>query len=228
MGNPGLNPGDTVLIKEEPFTIVGIINETGSNDDYQLFIPLATAQRIFSKDGLISAVDIRALCNGCPVEIIADEINANIPGVRAVAIKQIANNEMNLISKMNSFLMTLAGITLLIGAFGVVNTMMSSVHERVKDIGIMKAVGGSRGQILRMFLYEAFIIGVVGGFAGYLAGTLLSYVMGPLIFDGVSITYILDYLPAALGIAIGVAVVASVYPAFRASQIKVADSIRSL
>jgi len=223
-----LNPGDTVLIKEEPFTIVGIINETGSNDDYQLFIPLATAQRIFSKDGLISAVDIRALCNGCPVEIIADEINANIPGVRAVAIKQIANNEMNLISKMNSFLMTLAGITLLIGAFGVVNTMMSSVHERVKDIGIMKAVGGSRGQILRMFLYEAFIIGVVGGFAGYLAGTLLSYVMGPLIFDGVSITYILDYLPAALGIAIGVAVVASVYPAFRASQIKVADSIRSL
>lgn len=223
-----LQVGDTVTLEGEPMTLVGILTETGSSDDFQIFLPLATAQRLFKKEGYLSSIDVRALCNGCPVEVIADEINKAIPGVRAVAIKQIANNEMNLISKMNDFLLTLAGITLLIGAFGVVNTMMSSVHERIKDIGIMKAVGASRNQVLKMFLYEALIIGIIGGFVGYVAGTLLSYAIGPLIFDGVEITYVMGYLPAALGVAMVVAVVSSLYPAFRASQIKVSDSIRSM
>lgn len=148
-------------------------------------------------------------------------------GVRAVAIKQIANNEMNLMGKMNDFMMALAGITLLIGTFGVINTMVSSVHERIKDIGIMRAVGASRNQIIKMFLYEAVVVGVIGGIIGYGFGTLLSYLVGPLIFEGVTIAYVMDYLPASLGIAIAIAVIASMYPAFRASQIKVADSIRS-
>ncbi|MFA4836901.1 MAG: FtsX-like permease family protein, partial [Dehalococcoidia bacterium] len=223
-----LGAGDTVLIGNQEMKIVGVITETGSDDDYQVFLPLATAQHIFNKEGLISSVDIRALCNGCPVEIIAGSINNSLAGVRAVAIKQIAHNEMNLIDKMNNFMRALAGITLLISVFGVVNAMVSSVHERIKDIGIMKAVGASRSQIVRMFLYEAVIVGLAGGIIGYGIGTLLSYLVGPLVFEGVEIVYILDYLPYALGIAVAVAVVASVYPAFRASQIKVADSIRSM
>ncbi|MDY6912014.1 MAG: FtsX-like permease family protein, partial [Chloroflexota bacterium] len=223
----GLNWGDNVVIGGQEVKVVGIIGLTGSDDDYQVFLPLQTAQRIFDKEGLVSSVDIRALCNGCPVEVIADSINGNITGVRAVAIKQIANNEMNLMGKMNDFMMALAGIILLIGTFGVINTMVSSVHERIKDIGIMRAVGASRNQIIKMFLYEAVVVGVIGGIIGYGFGTLLSYLVGPLIFEGVTIAYVMDYLPASLGIAIAIAVIASMYPAFRASQIKVADSIRS-
>jgi putative ABC transport system permease protein len=135
---------------------------------------------------------------------------------------------MNLVTKVNRFMITLAGITLVVGAFGVVNTMISSVHERVRDIGIMKAVGASRRQIVRMFVYEAIGVGVIGGFLGYAAGTLLSYVIGPLIFDDLAVAYDLQYLGPALGLAVLVAAVASVYPAFRASQIRVAESLRSL
>jgi putative ABC transport system permease protein len=105
--------------------------------------------------------------------------------------------------------------------------MMSSVHERTKDIGIMKAVGASRGQIVRMFVYEAVAVGLIGGILGYLSGTLLSYVLGPLIFDGLAMSYAPQYLLPALGLAIAVAVAASVYPAFRASQVRVADSLRA-
>ena len=223
-----VNPGDTILIEGQELEVVGILAATGSQDDYQVFLPLATAQSIFNKQGQLSSVDIRALCNVCPVEMIADSINNNIPGVRAVAVKQIANNEMNLMDKMNEFLMALAGITLVVGTFGVVNTMTSSVHERVKDIGIMKAVGASRSQVVKIFLYEAVIVGLIGGIIGYIAGTVLSYLVGPLIFEGVVIDYVVGYLPAAMGIAILIAMIASVYPAFRASQIKVADSIRSM
>ncbi len=220
--------GDTILLEDEQITVVGILGETGSNDDYHVFVPLPTVQRVFAREGLVSAADIRALCSACPAEDIAGMINGEIPGVRAVAVRQIAETEMNLVTKVNRFMLTLAGITLIVGAFGVVNTMISSVHERVRDIGIMKAVGASRHQIVRMFVYEAIGVGVIGGLLGYAAGTLLSYVIGPLIFDDLAVAYNLQYLAPALGLAILVAAVASVYPAFRASQVRVAESLRSL
>lgn len=219
---------DNISIEGQEITIVGILEETGSNDDYQIFVPLETVQRIYEKEGLISSVDIRALCSACPVETIANSINNSIPGVRAVAVKQIAETEMNLMEKVNRFMLVLAGITLVVGSLGVVNTMMSSVYERIRDIGIMKAVGASRSQILKMFLYEALIIGLIGGILGYVVGTLLSYVIGPLIFDDLAVSYALQYLPPALGLAILVAVAASVFPAYRASKVSVADSLRSL
>ena len=224
----GLGLGDTIPLNGQPVTVAGVLEETGSNDDYQIFIPLATVQIAFEKEGLISSVDIRALCSACPVVDIADMLNNSLPGVRAIAVQQIAETEMNLMAKVNRFMLALAGITLVVGSFGVVNTMMSSVYERIRDIGIMKAVGASRRQIMKMFFYEALVIGLVGGIFGFIVGSLLSYVIGPLIFDDLAVTYVMQYLPAALGIAILVAAVASVYPAYRASKISVADSLRSL
>ena len=223
-----LDLGDNIPIEEQEVTVVGILEETGSNDDYQIFVPLRTVQKAFDKEGLISSADIRALCSACPVVRISDAVNSTIAGVRAVAVKQIAQNEMNLMGKINRFMLALAGITLAVGSFGVVNTMVSSVHARIKDIGIMKAVGASRRQIVRMFLYEAIAVGLVGGILGYIAGTSLSYVIGPLIYEDLSISFGMQYLPHALGLAILVAVVASVYPAYRASKVSVSDSLRSL
>jgi putative ABC transport system permease protein len=92
----------------------------------------------------------------------------------------------------------------------------------------MRAVGASRNQIIKIFLYEAIIVGIVGGFLGYVVGTVLAYIVGPLIFGGVAVTYVPQYFLPALALATFIAVVATVYPAFRASKIKIADSFRSL
>ena len=223
-----LNIGDKVSLNGTEATVAGILEETGSSDDYQIFVPLPMLQAAFDKEGVVSSVDIRALCNACPVETIADSINQNISGVRALAVKQVAETEMGMIDKISKFMLALAGITLVIGAFGVVNTMMTSVHERIKDIGIMRAVGASRRQIIKAFIYEAVVIGIAGGLVGYLAGTLAAYGVGPLVFEGTTITYIPQYLPLSLALAVFVAVIAAVYPAFRATTIKVSDSFRSL
>jgi putative ABC transport system permease protein len=223
-----LNIGDRISLNGSDTTVTGILEETGSSDDYQVFVPIQTLQSAFGKEGVISSVDIRALCNACPVEIIADGINQNITGVRALAVKQVAETEMGMMEKMNKFMLALAGITLIIGAFGVVNTMMTSVHERIKDIGIMRAVGASRNQIVKAFVYEAIIIGIIGGILGYIAGTLLAYGVGPLVFEGTDMTYVLLYLPLSLLLAIFVAVISTAYPAFRATTIRVSDSFRSL
>ena len=161
-------------------------------------------------------------------EVIADSINKDIPGVRAIAVKQIAQSELGLVEKMNGLMYALAGITLLVGLFGVVNTMMSSVHERTKDIGIMRAVGASRKQIIRVFIYEAVLVGVIGGIAGYFLGTALAFLIGPVVFEGSAVYFVPQYFPVALAVAIFVAVAAAVYPAIRASQVRVADSFRSV
>ncbi len=223
-----LKIGDAIPLDGTSVTVAGILEETGSNDDYQVFVPIGTLQKAFNKEGLISSIDVRALCNACPVEIIADKINEHIPGVRAVAVKQIAATEMGMVERMSRFMLALAGIALALGCFGVVNTMMTSVHERIKDIGIMRAVGASRNQIIKVFIYEAIIIGVVGGIFGYLAGTLLAYAVGPLLFEDMVVSFVPKYFPLSLAVAIFIAIIATVYPAFRATKIKVADSFRSL
>lgn len=224
----GLSSGDQVALNGADITVVGILEETGSDEDYQIFVPLETLQRAFDKEGLISSMDIRALCNACPVVVIADEVNNSIPGVRAIAVQQVATAEAEMMGRINRFMLALAGITLAVGLFGVGNTMMRSVNERIKDIGIMRAVGASHNQIMKVFIYQAIVIGIVGGIFGYLAGTLLAYALGPVLFGVSAISPVPQYFPMALGIAIGVAVIATVYPAFRAARIKVADSFRSL
>lgn len=223
-----INVGDSISLNESSVKVAGILNETGAGDDYQVFVPLPTVQKAFHKENVISSLDIRALCNACPVEMIANSINQNIPGVRAIAVKQIAQSEMGLVEKMNSMMFALAGVTLLVGLFGVVNTMMSSVHERTKDIGIMRAVGASRKQIIRIFIFEAIVIGIIGGVAGYVLGTALAYLIGPLVFEGTAVYFVPQYFPLALGVSIAVAVAAAVYPAIKASEIRVADSFRSV
>ena len=224
----GLSIGDPVALNGADITVAGILEETGSDEDYQVFVPLETLQKAFDKEGLISSMDIRALCNACPVVMIADDINNSIPGVRAIAVQQVASAEVEMMGRINRFMLALAGITLAVGLFGVGNTMMRSVNERIKDIGIMRAVGASHNQIMKVFIYQAIVIGIVGGVFGYLAGTLLAYALGPVLFGVSSISLVPQYFPLALGIAIGVAVIATVYPAFRAARIKVADSFRSL
>jgi len=223
-----LKPGDEFTLGETKVMVSGILEETGSSEDYQVMVSLATLQKAFNKEGLISTIDVRALCNACPVDIIARAINQSIPGVKAVAVKQIANTEMGLVHKVNRLMLSLAGITLVIGIFGVINTMMTSVHERTRDIGIMRAVGASRRQIITVFMYEALVIGVIGGILGYLGGTLLAYAIGPVIFEDVAVSYLPEFIPVSLGLAIAVAAIATVYPAIRATRIKIAEAFRAL
>ena len=223
-----LKIGDTLDLNNTIFIVSGILEDSGSNEDYQIFVPLASLQKAFDKDGLISSIDIRALCNACPVETIASAINQEVSGVRAVAVKQIAAAEMGMLEKINNFMFAIAGITLVIGGFGVFNTLMTSINERKKDIGIMRAVGASRNQIIKALVYEAVVVGAAGGILGYLAGTVLAYIIGPIIFEGTMISFVPIYLPLSIVLALCISVLATLYPAFRATKVKVADSFMSI
>lgn len=223
----GLSAGRTVSVSDHDFTVAGVLSDSGSNDDYLLFVPLATLQTAAGKEGLVSTVDVRALCTGCPVEKIADALSNNIAGIHASAVRQVAEAELGMWHSMRSIVLLLASVTLLVGLFGVMNSMSAMVLERRKDIGIMRAVGASRRQIVSMFLYEAAVLGVLGGVAGYVAGLLLALVVGPLVLGGVTVAPVVSYLPLAIGLAGAISMVAALHPALDAARMRVADAVRT-
>ena len=92
----------------------------------------------------------------------------------------------------------------------------------------MRAVGASRNQIIMVFIFEALVIGVIGGIFGYLAGTGLAYGIGPLIFENATIRFLPLYLLISLGLSVVIAIVATLYPAYNATKIKIADAFRAL
>ncbi len=78
------------------------------------------------------------------------------------------------------------------------------------------------------FIYEAIIIGIIGGLLGYGAGTVLAFILGPIIFEGTKISLVLLYIPLSLVLAIVIAVSATLYPAYHATKIKIADCFRAI
>jgi len=223
----GLSAGTTVSISGHDYVVSGVLADSGSNDDYLLFVPLATLQAAAGKEGVVSTVDVRALCTGCPVEKIADGLTGTIAGIHASAVRQVAQAELGMWHSMRSIVLLLGAITLLVGLFGVMNAMSAMVMERRKDIGIMRAVGASRRQIVSMFLYEAAGLGVLGGVAGYMAGLLLAMVAGPLVLGGATVTPVLVYVPLAIGLAGAISMIAALHPALGAAGMRVADAVRT-
>ncbi len=223
----GLSSGDSVSVGGHDYVVSGVLADSGSNDDFLLFVPLATLQAATGKQGVISTIDVRALCTGCPVEKIADALTGGIAGVHASAVRQVAQAELGMWHSLRSIVLLLASITLLVGLLGVMNAMAAMVMERRKDIGIMRAVGASRRQIVSMFLYEAAALGVLGGVAGYVAGVVLAVLIGPLLLAGVPVVPVLEYIPLALLLAGTISVVAALHPALGAARMKVADAVRT-
>ncbi len=207
--------------------VVAVIETTGGSEDGYIITSLKTAQYLFDNEGKISSIEVRALCNDCPVEEMSRQIEAALPNVEARAMSQIVLSEMALIKRTQSSAMAVSIITLLVSALTVASTMLASVNEKLKEIGIMRAVGASDIQIVSMLLFEGAIIGAIGGSVGFVLGTLVSFVAAPLLLS-VTPSPIWILLPAAAGVSITVGMVASVIPAKRAVSIDPAEVLRSV
>ena len=133
-----------------------------------------------------------------------------------LAVQQTAN-----------FSFVLASIILVVGVAGIMNTMLSSVHERIKEIGVFMSLGADNRHLYKMFFSESIILGLMGGLTGTLVGVLSSILMGPLLINiSISPTELPLYvIPLAIGLSIAASVGASLYPTWRASKI---DPVKAL
>jgi putative ABC transport system permease protein len=125
---------------------------------------------------------------------------------------------------LTTFLGAIAGISLVVGGIGIMNIMLVSVTERTREIGIRKAIGALKRDILTQFLLEAIVISVVGGLIGIALGWTLSTVAGRAL-DIVTVVTLSNIL-LATGFATAVGVIFGLYPAWRAANLRPIDALR--
>lgn len=221
--------------KDVEFTVAGILEPTGTQADDQSFIDINIATGIDEKD----------VYNGIIVKV--DSAN-QAPGARAAIEKQgltcySAQDEIDSINKiMNAITLVLAffsSISLIVGALMIINTMIVSVYERTREIGIAKAVGASQTDIIKIFLSECIIIGILGGLLGDLFGIIFSVLIDkigkPLLVMQLGISEIehltainMKILIAGFLISLVISIISGLYPAWRASKLDPVKALKQL
>jgi putative ABC transport system permease protein len=228
-GRLGLVMGEPVEISGRRFTLVGTIKETGSQDDQLLLVDLPVAQQLLHKPGRASMVELAALCSNCPIEKMVTQISGILPGAKVTAMQQIVKGRMRALDQFRSFGLALAGVVVVIEALVVFITMMGSVNERTREIGIFRALGFRRGHVMWLILIEALATSALAGVAGYLAGMATTSVVVRFLARG---PVGLDWTPLLLGFAVALALivggVASIYPSLRASRMDPTEALRAL
>mgnify|MGYP000274213573 CR=1 FL=1 len=175
----GLEVGDTMEIEDRPFTVIGIYSADSRLDEDAILIPLATMQDILGTRG-VSMVFVRA-APGYRVEEVAKRIEAFLYETRGrrdlsvQTMEEVHEVVQRALGILGAFLGGIAGIALLVGGIGVMNTMYTAVLERTREIGVMKAVGARNSQIMLVFLLESGLMGLMGGALGTGIGALLNF-----------------------------------------------------
>ncbi|HEY1651915.1 MAG TPA: ABC transporter permease [Acidimicrobiales bacterium] len=239
--------GQTVDVNGIPVTVVGVLTSTGassasstttSDPDDVMIIPISTgAERIFggtSRNSVSSiAVQARSSADLTGAYQEADHLLLELHGITNPTDADFTiTSEQSLIAANTSVDHTLtillggiAAISLIVGGIGVMNIMLVSVTERIREIGLRKALGATPRVIRRQFLVEASVLGFIGGIVGVLGGLLgVAYLPG-LIGDPISTSP--TAAVGALAIALAIGVLFGVYPASRAAAMAPIDALRN-
>lgn len=226
----GLSVGNRIENNGHPLQVSGILERTGSQDDHILFAPLPTAQSLLKKEGRISMAEVAALCSGCPIEDMVDQISAILPGAQVMAIKQVVKGRMEALDHFRRVAYVLSGVVAFVGMLVVLVTMMGSVRERTSEIGVFRAIGFRKSHVMRIILLEAGLISAVAGFSGYLLGLGVTKAALPFFSDSQGISIPLDPVLAvgAFGLALLLGLAASIYPAFMAARLDPQEALRAL
>ncbi|MBI4320543.1 MAG: FtsX-like permease family protein [Chloroflexi bacterium] len=210
--------------RSQSLQVTGIV-DTGAAEDSQIFVGLPVAQELLGKRALVSVVQVSALTQNQSAATTSAQIENKMPGARAKVIGQIAEAEMSVLGKVELLLAIVAVLVLLASGLTVASTMTTTVLERTKEIGLLKALGASETRIALLFVAEATTIGALGGILGYLVGFLVAQVIGQMVF-GSAVAPNVIVLPLSIIVALGVAVLASALPVRRAVRIDPAITLR--
>jgi len=221
--------GDILSIQKRAVKVAGVLEETGSQDDFLIFADLTFVQDVMKKPGFLSLIDVSAFCNTCPIEEIVRQISKALPHAKVTAVKQTLETKMEALDHFRKFSIGISLIVLLIGALIVFTNMMASVNERKREIGIFRAIGFRRSHVVRIIFLEALIVGALAGSLGFILGVTVSKVMGPVVTGtkaGVAIDPVLGI--GALLLSAGIGILSSAYPALQASKLDPTVALRSL
>ena len=227
-----LDIGGEVRFRGEVFPVIGVLEPVGSIDDIAVYLPLPIAQVAFEQEGFISYI-------GVQVEHL-DQTDAYVAAILDVANVAVNTNDqlletvMGMLGSIEVTLQAIAGISLIAAAFGIINTMMTAIYERRREIGILRSIGSTRADIFKIFLLESGLYGLLGGILGSVVGVLISVFAAPTLlasFDqmmkGASPEASIEPMTFVFAIvfAIVIAVASGIYPAWKAAGLSPVEAI---
>ena len=226
-----------VSIGGNAFRVVGILDDESNS----VYMPIQMASTLIpdKTNGVYDSIIVRVRDVNQLNETMT-KMTANLAMSRHVTGKtqdfsvtssqQLQATISSTLSVMSTFLLAIAAVSLIVGAVGVANTMFTSVLEKTKEIGIMKAIGARNHDILMIFVFNAALIGLIGGLLGVLLGTILSGFIPSLLGgtqfarDGTLVT--MNSVILSLSVSLLVGIVAGIVPAYQGSRLKPVDALR--
>lgn len=231
---------ETIELLGKEFRVIGAISCVGNKqDDTQLFIPIDTARDIFDEPDKLDMIFVK-IKEGYTPKLVAEKIEDKMRKDRDLKKGeenfQVQTSEQlievfgSILSIIEAVLVGIAAISLLVGGIGIMNTMYTSVLERTREIGVMKAIGARRRTILTIFLIESGLMGAVGGIIGVILGFVISYSveLGAKIagFSYLSVKISPWLVLFGISFAFIVGSAAGLLPAIQATKLEAVDALR--
>ena len=231
-----LQVGDRLTFRGQDFPISAILQETGSNDDISVFMPLTIAQETFGLDDYVSfiAVTVDDVTNTERyIAAIMDIANLSVS-----TNEELLNSVLLILGSLDITMQLIASVALIAAAFGIINTMMTAIYERRREIGILRATGSKRSMIFKIFILESSLYGLLGGLLGFGVGFVVSRLAAPLIEQNefvavlgspdTAVALSATLLFTVLGLSVLISTVSGLYPAWKASKLTPMEAIRNV
>ncbi|MAG15497.1 hypothetical protein CMO88_00380 [Candidatus Woesearchaeota archaeon] len=226
---------NNIILEDEKFKVIGVFAETGTELDSRIYIPLENARDMFDRPDDINAMIVHVK-EGIDIEDAQEIIERELlrsyddEDFDILTPAQILEMIKDILGAVQAVLAGIATISLLVGAIGIMNAMFTSVLERTREIGVMKAIGAKNSDIAFIFLAEAGIMGSVGGLFGIVIGTSLAFTV-ELVADALGFPYIkieigFIIIIVTLIFSFIVGALSGVIPAMQAAKLKPVDALR--